>query len=116
MAYTTTGKVAPFMALADFDSNSIPTETEVTNMIVLADARVDTIEVSTTTTEKELLSTYLVAAMIAKSKLFNTEKGTQLADSYKADYNEYLQDIRNKAQFTLPNSKFAYGRIRKVNR
>ncbi len=116
MVYTTGEKVAAFMAIPDFDANTIPTSTEVTNLIVLSDARVDNIELSLSAVEKELLSTYLAAGMVARAPgLFAPDDGVILASSYTEDYERYIKEIRAKDQFSV-STEYAYARLRKVNR
>jgi len=115
MVYTTAAKVAAFMALPAFSSNTIPTDTEVADMIVLTDRRIDNLKVETTTVEKELLSTLAVAQILAKAPgLFQKEGKEDLADRYRQDYMDVVEEIRAKVQADTGTSS-AYGRVRKVN-
>jgi len=95
MANTTPAKVSALMAIPDFDSNTQPTDTDVTNIIVMMDTITDKIVPALTATEKELLSTLLAASHISLAPgLFPDDTGK--SREYMAQYRESLAEMQEQ--------------------
>lgn len=110
--------VSAFMAIPDFDANTQPTDTDVTEMIDNAETGVvNQLEFSTNEDQKEILEKNLVASWVARAQgLFDTE-GTSVGESYRDEYNALVADFRLAAMTkNINSSEQTFGKVRKVNR
>jgi hypothetical protein len=111
--------VAESMAYPDFDSASTPTETEVNDIIARVTALVSSVEIPLTTDQRDdLILLRTLARVVRMRGLFPVADAVALAESYITEYNDTLDDLRERAQYDSAGTGAtgAYGLVRKVNR